>query len=79
MTLEHEKVSLAYAGTALGLFYTLSQISAAFSPPVGNSLASISSGTPFFFWTALAVMGVFILSFVKETGWKARKSIRFKV
>lgn len=78
MTLEHEKVSLTYAGTALGLFYTVSQISAALSPPVGNSLASISSGTPFFFWAALAVMGAFILSFVTETGWKARKSIEFK-
>jgi MFS family permease len=48
MNLEQEKVSVAYAGTALGLFYTVSQISAALSPPVGNSLASISSGTPFF-------------------------------
>jgi ACS family glucarate transporter-like MFS transporter len=73
MNLEHEKVSVAYAGTALGLFYTVSQMNGAISPPLGNSLASISLGTPFFFWAALAVMGAFILSFAKETGWKARK------
>jgi cyanate permease len=73
MNLENEKVSVAYAGTALGLFYTVSQISGALSPPIGNSLAGISIGTPFFFWAALAVMGAFILSFVQETGWKARQ------
>jgi MFS family permease len=75
MILEDEGVSVAYAGTALGLLNTISQSSGAFSPPLGNSLASISSGTPFFFWTALAIMGAFILSFVKETGWKTKKSI----
>jgi cyanate permease len=73
MNLEHEKVGVAYAGTALGLFYTVSQMSGALSPPVGNSLASISIGTPFFFWAALAVMGAFILSFAQESGWKAQK------
>jgi cyanate permease len=78
MNLEQEKVSVAYAGTALGLFYTVAQTSGAVSPPLGNSLASISLGTPFFFWAALAVMGLFILSFAKETGWKAKKSIEFK-
>ena len=73
MILEDEGVSVAYAGTALGLLNTISQSSWAFSPPLGNSLASITLSTPFFFWTALAVVGALVLSFAKETGWKAKK------
>ena len=70
MVMETKGVGVAYAGTALGLMMTLGRISAVASPPIGNSLASISMGTPFIFWAALAALGLVILSFTKETGWR---------
>lgn len=73
MIMEHKEVGLAYTGTALGLLQTLSRIGAAISPPLGNSLASINTSIPYFFWAALAAVGLLFLSFVKETGQRAAR------
>jgi MFS family permease len=67
MTMELEGIDVAYTGTALGLLQTLSRIGGVASPPLGNSLASINSNTPYFFWAGLAVIGIIILGFVKES------------
>lgn len=59
--IESEGVGPAYAGTAVGAVMIFSGISNLVSPPLGNSLASISPGLPFLFWagmTALAFIGI---------------------
>ena len=70
LTMESRGVSVAYFGTAIGLIQTISSIGAAISPPVGNSLASLSLGSPYFFWAALAVMAWIVLRFAEETGYR---------
>jgi predicted MFS family arabinose efflux permease len=69
---ETEGIGPVYAGTALGLTLTLAQIGAAISPPLGNSLASINPGFPFFLWAAFELLALVTFCFVKETGWRRR-------
>ncbi|MGD9142862.1 MAG: MFS transporter [Dehalococcoidia bacterium] len=71
--LETEGVGPVYSGTALGALFTIGHVGSVASPPLGNSLASISGGAPFFFWAALSLIGFIPLYLVKETGWKAVK------
>ena len=72
MVLETDEFGFAYSGTGIGLVYTLMRTGAFVASPLGNSLATISAGMPFVFWTALFVCGAVILMFVKETGWKVK-------
>lgn len=74
MLLETEGVGLEYSGTALGIIFTIAQIGSVASPPLGNSLASISPGLPFVFWAALSVFAVIALTLTKETGWRGTKA-----
>jgi MFS family permease len=76
MLLETEGVGPVYSGTALGIVFTIVHIGSVSSPPVGNSLESISQAAPFFFWASLSVVALVILTFVRETGW--RKAIPAK-
>jgi len=73
MCIEIKEVGATYSGTAVGLVLAISFIGRAFAPPLGNSLADINIffAWPFILWAALAVVGVIILKFVKETGWRA--------
>lgn len=66
--LETEGVRSLYSGTALGIVFTISQIGGIISPPLGNSLASISPGLPFIFWSALSATSLVTLAFAEETG-----------
>ncbi|MGB2853303.1 MAG: MFS transporter [Dehalococcoidia bacterium] len=75
MVQETEGVGPRYSGTALGLVFTISQLGAFISPPVGNSLASINSGLPFIFWAALSIAPLVTLAFTKETGWRRIKNL----
>ena len=53
-------VGVAFAGTAMGIAFTLSRLIGFASPPLGNSLATESSpGLPFLFWSALATVALF--------------------
>ncbi len=74
MLLETEGVGPVYSGTALGIVFTIVHIGSVSSPPLGNSLERISEGAPFFFWASLSIMGIIMLAFVRETGW--RRSIK---
>ncbi len=67
MIMETEGVGAAYAGTAMGLTFTLSRVGGIISPPLGNSLAGINPGLPFIFWAAWAAVALFGFRFVKET------------
>jgi predicted MFS family arabinose efflux permease len=70
MNMEIKEVGVLYAGTAMGLMNTIGRIGASGGPALGNSMASISIGTPFIFWATLVVMSVVVLGFIKETGWR---------
>jgi cyanate permease len=53
-------VGVAYAGTAMGIAFTLSRLIGFASPPIGNSLATQGTpGLPFLFWSALATVALF--------------------
>jgi MFS family permease len=51
---EIKGVGATYGGTAMGLVSSIGMSGGFFAPPLGNSLASIAPGTPFFFWSGLA-------------------------
>lgn len=59
-----------YAGTALGLGTTLALLGNFFAPPVGNRLAVINPSFAFIFWSGMALVGLVMSFFVRETGWK---------
>jgi len=71
MLLETEGVGSVNSGIALGINFTIIHIGSVGSPPLGNSLAAISDGTPFLFWAALSAVAFVFLFFVKETGRKS--------
>ena len=73
MVLETEAIGPAYAGTALGLVFTIQQIGGVVSPPLGNSLESVSSGMPFIFWGSISLIAFVTLFFIKETGWRRKR------
>jgi ACS family hexuronate transporter-like MFS transporter len=68
MLLETEGIGSTYSGTAIGIVFTLSQIGAVALPPLGNSLASINLGIPFFFWASFSILALIMLILTKETG-----------
>jgi len=67
MIMETDGVGVRYAGTAMGLVFTISRIGSIVSPPLGNSLAGTNLGLPFVFWAALAAIALVGFYFVKET------------
>ena len=57
MVTEQDGVGVAYAGTAMGLIFTLSRVGGLLAPPLGNSLASHNLRMPFVFWAVMAFFG----------------------
>jgi MFS family permease len=76
MLLETDKVGLEYSGTALGLVFTISQIAAVVTPPLGNSLGNINPGLPFVFWASFAAVSLVTLAFSKETGRRTKRTLK---
>jgi cyanate permease len=72
MSTETEGVGAVYAGTAMGLVLTILNVGSFISPPLGNSLADINSGFPFFLWAAFGLLALVAFCFVRETGWRQR-------
>jgi len=62
--LEVEGVSHIYAGTAIGFATMIRNLGGTFSPPVGNSLASIGLNVPFLFWGSMGLFAVAMFAFV---------------
>ncbi len=75
MLLETKGVGPQYSGTALGIVFTIAHIGSVSSPPLGNSLASLNAGVPFFFWAGLSVMALVTILFCKDTGWRKTKAV----
>lgn len=66
LILETDGVGPVYAGTATGLTMVFSGIGNLVAPPIGNSLAEITPGAPFLFWSAMTLIGLAGLLLVKE-------------
>ncbi len=63
---EIKGVGGTYGGTATGLASTISMVGAFLAPPLGNSLADINPGYPFFFWGALAAVSLPLVFFLQN-------------
>lgn len=61
--LEVRGVGYLYTGTALGFGTMIRSFGGTFSPPIGNSLASIAPNIPFLFWGAAGLFAVLIFVF----------------
>ena len=59
---EADGIRPEYFGTALGLVFTFGQVGSVVAPPLGNLLADINGGAPFYFWGALGLISLVILS-----------------
>ena len=73
MTVETEGIGPLYAGTAVGIVHAFTRVGYTFSPPAGNSFASIDMGLPFVFWAGLSLVSLVAFLFVKETGRQKRR------
>jgi sugar phosphate permease len=69
---EIEGVGSTYGGTATGLANTISMVGAFLAPSIGNSLADINPGYPFFFWSALAAISLPMVFFIKNRTGQSR-------
>jgi nitrate/nitrite transporter NarK len=59
---EADGIKPEYFGTALGMVFTLGQVGSVAAPPLGNLLADINGGAPFYFWGALGLISLVILA-----------------
>jgi cyanate permease len=75
MLLESEGIESANSGMALGMVFTIAPLGSFIAPPLGNSLADINPGLPFYFWSGISAVSVVILMFMKETGWRKRRTL----
>jgi MFS family permease len=67
MMLETKGIGQEYYGSALGMVFTISQVGGVISPPLGNSLAEIDPGLPFYFWAGLCAVALVFMFFIRET------------
>jgi cyanate permease len=63
--MEMPELGMGYTGAALGFASIFFQLGGVFSPPVGNSLASLSPNAPFIFWAILALLGLSAFTLLK--------------
>jgi nitrate/nitrite transporter NarK len=59
-------IGSTYGGTAMGLASSIGMMGGFLSPPLGNSLAGISAGAPFFFWAGLAALSLPLFLFLRK-------------
>ena len=64
--IEIKEVGITYAGTAVGLIVSISQIGSVLSPPAGNSLAVFGPGVPYLLWAGLALLGFVAFTAIRE-------------
>lgn len=77
--LEVDGVGYLYAGTALGFSNMIRNLGGTFSPPIGNSLASVAPSLPFAFWGAMGLLGVVLFAFVLKTHEKGKPDLQAEV
>jgi hypothetical protein len=55
------------------MIFSISQVGAVVSPPIGNGLADLGAGVPFFFWAGLSLVSLLVLLMVRETAGRRTK------
>ena len=75
MVIETRGIGPAYAGTAMGIIFSLGNLGAFISSPTGNRLAVIRPEFAFLFWAALLGVSVLIFGFVKVSGESRDRSL----
>lgn len=68
MVIESRGIGASYAGTAMGIIFSLGNFGAFVASPSGNRLAVINPRYAFFFWAVLIGVSVLIFRTVRETG-----------
>jgi MFS family permease len=68
MVIESRGIGAIYAGTAMGIIFSLGNFGGFIAAPLGNRLALISPQYAFFFWAALLGFSILIFRTVQETG-----------
>ncbi len=66
MVVETDGVGPIYAGTATGFIMVYLGMGNMLAPPLGNSLAVYGAGVPFAFWATLTVLGLLVLTLVRD-------------
>ncbi|MFC1892224.1 MFS transporter, partial [Thermodesulfobacteriota bacterium] len=61
MVMETEGIGAVYAGTAIGLVFSLGSLGSFLSPLAGNAMAGIDPGLPFVFWGSFAIISIIFL------------------
>jgi CP family cyanate transporter-like MFS transporter len=68
MLVETPGLKMTHSGLAVGIVFSIGNIGIAAAPPLGNSLAIINAGAPFYFWAFLALLALLPIALTKETG-----------
>jgi MFS family permease len=68
MLMESEGVGMENSGIAVGIVFTMGLVGAFAAPILGNSLAVIGAGVPFYLWAGMAAIAFVLFLFFKETG-----------
>ncbi|MBA4383546.1 MAG: hypothetical protein C0410_02300 [Anaerolinea sp.] len=63
--IETDGVGHVYAGTAMGIINGIGGLGMSFEPAMGNSLAGLGNGAPFFFWAGSALIAMVLVLFLK--------------
>jgi cyanate permease len=66
MSTETEGIGKEYSGAAIGLMQSIGRVGPFVSPPLGNSLASISPSAPFLVWSAFAFIALVSFFFIRS-------------
>lgn len=73
---ESEGVKPVYSGIAIGMVFTITQVGAVVAPPIGNFLEeTVMTGMAFYFWAALGVVSLIVLSLYRKTSGKPTPSL----
>jgi hypothetical protein len=59
-------IGSTYGGTAMGLVSSIGMTGGFLAPPLGNSLAGIGPGIPYFFWAGLTAMSLPLFLFLRK-------------
>lgn len=65
MIMEIRGIGAIYAGTAVGLAFTIERLGVVFAPPLGNRFANTDPSLPFVFWAVLAAVSLLIFCLVE--------------
>ena len=68
MVIESTRIGPTFAGTAMGIIFSLGNLGVFVSSPLGNRVAVVRPEWAFVFWAALAGISFIIFSFVKSKG-----------